>query len=52
MTRYVGVDDQKAAGFPVTVACEAVEVSTSGFYDWAARHAAVCIYNGVTVYLQ
>ncbi len=40
MTRYVGVDDQKAAGFPVTVACEAVGVSTSGYYDWAARRAA------------
>ena len=40
MTRYVGVDDQKAAGFPVTVACEAVGVSTSGYYDWAARQAA------------
>ena len=36
MTRYECVDDQKAAGFPVTMACEAAEVSTSGFYDW--RH--------------
>ena len=40
MTRYVGVDDQKAAGFPVTTACEAVGVSTSGYYDWAARRSA------------
>ena len=40
MTRYVCVDDQKAAGFPVTAACEAAGVSTSGFYDWAAREAA------------
>ena len=40
MSRYVGVDDQKAAGFPVTTACEAVGVSTSGYYDWAARRAA------------
>ena len=40
MSRYVGVDDQKAAGFPVTTACEAVGVSTSGYYDWAARQAA------------
>ena len=37
MTRYVGVDDQKAAGFPVSAACEAVGVSTSGYYDWKAR---------------
>ena len=34
MTRYRCVDDQKAAGFPVTAACEAAGVSTSGFYDW------------------
>ena len=40
MSRYVGVDDQKAAGFPVTAACEAAGVSTSGYYDWCAREAA------------
>ena len=40
MTRYVCVDDQKAAGFPVTKACEVAEVSTSGFYDWCTREAA------------
>jgi len=40
VTRYVCVDDQKAAGFPVTAACEAAEVSTSGYYDWSAREAA------------
>lgn len=40
MTRYVCVDNQKAAGFPVTAACKAAEVSTSGFYDWCAREAA------------
>ena len=40
MTRYRCVDDQKAAGFPVTAACEAAGVSTSGFYDWHAREAA------------
>ena len=40
MSRYKCVDDQKAAGFPVTAACQAAEVSTSGFYDWAAREAA------------
>lgn len=40
MSRYACVADQKAAGFPVTKACEVVEVSTSGFYDWCAREAA------------
>ena len=40
MTRFRCVDDQKAAGFPVTTACEAAGVSTSGFYDWSAREAA------------
>ena len=37
MTRYRCVDDQRAAGFPVSAACEAAGVSTSGFYDWRAR---------------
>lgn len=40
MTCYECVDAQKAAGFPVTVACEAAGVSTSGYYDWCAREAA------------
>ena len=40
VTRYVCVDDQRAAGFPVTAACEAAEVSTSGYYDHCAREAA------------
>jgi hypothetical protein len=40
VTRYGHVDNQKAAGFPVTVACAAAGVSTSGYYDWAAREAA------------
>ncbi len=40
MTRFACVDDQKAAGFPVTAACEAAGVSTSGFYDWSARKDA------------
>jgi hypothetical protein len=31
VTRYVCVDDQKAAGFPVTAACAAAGVSTSGY---------------------
>ena len=41
MSRYACVDDQKAAGFPVTAACEAAGVSTSGYYDWCERPAAV-----------
>ena len=40
MSRYACVADQKAAGFPVTKACEIAEVSTSGFYDWCQREAA------------
>ena len=40
MKRFACVDDQKAAGFPVTAACEAAEVSTSGYYDWKHRVAA------------
>lgn len=40
MTRYACVDDQKAAGFPVKAACEAVGVSTSGYYDRCERDAA------------
>ena len=40
MTHYRCVDDQQAAGFPVTKACEAAGVSTSGFYDWQARQVA------------
>jgi putative transposase len=40
VSRYRCVDDQKAAGFPVTAACDAAGVSTSGYYDWCAREAA------------
>jgi putative transposase len=40
VTRYACVDDQRAAGFPVTAACAAADVSTSGYYDWCAREAA------------
>ena len=40
MKRFECVDDQKAAGFAVTSACEAAGVSTSGYYDWAARETA------------
>jgi putative transposase len=38
--RFECVDDQKAAGFPVTAACEANGVSTSGYYDWKTRQTA------------
>jgi putative transposase len=37
VSRYRCVDAQKAAGFPVTAACQAAGVSTSAFYAWAAR---------------
>ena len=40
MRRYACVDDQKAAGFPVTAACAAAGVSTSAYYDHKAREAA------------
>ena len=40
MSRYRCVDDQKAAGFPVTAACNASGVSPSGYYDWCEREAA------------
>lgn len=40
MKRFECVDDQKAAGFPVSAACEAAGVSTSGYYDWSDRQAA------------
>jgi len=39
VSRYRCVEDQKAAGFPVTAACEANGVSTSGYYNWCAREA-------------
>jgi hypothetical protein len=37
VTRYRCVDAQKAAGFPVTRACETMGVSPSAFYGWAAK---------------
>ena len=40
MSRYACVADQKAAGFPVAMACEVADVSRSGFYDWCQRDAA------------
>ena len=39
MSRYRCVDAQKAAGFPVTAACQAAGVSASAYYAWAARRA-------------
>lgn len=39
MSRYACVDAQAAAGFPVTMACEAAGVSTSGFYDHKTRQS-------------
>ncbi len=40
MSRFRCVDDHKAAGFPVSTACEAAGVSTSGYYDWSKREGA------------
>jgi len=40
VSRYACVADQKAAGFPVTTACEVAGVSTTAFYNWAARSTA------------
>ena len=40
MKRFECVDAQKAAGFPVYAACNAADVSTSGYYDWCARRTA------------
>jgi transposase InsO family protein len=40
VSRFECVDDQKAAGFAVTAACAAAEVSTSGYYDWCKRRDA------------
>ncbi len=37
MTRYRWIDSQKAAGFPVRVACRVAEVSSSAYYDYCAR---------------
>ena len=37
MTRYRCVDDQKAAGFAVSRACEAMQISPSAYYAWRAH---------------
>ncbi|MHB1855300.1 MAG: IS3 family transposase [Acidimicrobiales bacterium] len=37
MTRYRWIDSQKAAGYPVRVACRVAEVSSSAYYDYCAR---------------
>lgn len=39
MSRYRHVSAMKAKGFPVAVACEAAEVSSSAYYGWLAREA-------------
>jgi transposase InsO family protein len=40
VTRYRWVADQKAEGFPITMACKAAGVSRQAFYDWVAHEAA------------
>ncbi len=37
MTRYRWIDSQKAAGYPVRIACRVAEVSSSAYYDYCAR---------------
>jgi len=37
VSRYRHVSAMKADGFPIEAACVAAEVSTSAYYDWAAR---------------
>ena len=39
MSRYRFVSAMKAEGFPIDAACEAAEVSTSAYYELAARSA-------------
>ena len=40
MSPYRFVSTVKAEGFPVDAACAVVEVSTSAYYEWAAKTAA------------
>ncbi|MFL6253344.1 MAG: IS3 family transposase, partial [Actinomycetes bacterium] len=40
VSRYRCVDAQKAAGFPVTAACQAAGVMRSSYYAWAAQGAS------------
>lgn len=37
MTVYRHISAEKAEGFPVSVMCELLGVSTSGYYEWACR---------------
>jgi len=37
MTRYRWIDSQKAAGYPVRIACRVAEVSSSAYYDYCQR---------------
>ena len=40
MTRYWWVAARKAEGFPITMACQAAQVSRQAFHDWRQRTAA------------
>jgi hypothetical protein len=37
VTRYRWIATQNACGFPDSIACSVAEVSTSSYYEWAAR---------------
>ncbi len=39
MSRYRWIDARQAEGFPVVAACRTAAVSTSSFYEWAAKLA-------------
>lgn len=39
VTRYRCVDARKAEGYAVTAACAVMQVSTTAYYEWAARRA-------------
>ena len=37
MTAYRIISAEKANGIPVSLACELLDVSRSGYYDWSTR---------------
>ena len=37
MSAYRIISAEKASGVPVSLACELLEVSRSGYYEWATR---------------
>lgn len=37
MTAYRIIEAEKAKGIPVSLACEMLDVSRSGYYEWATR---------------